>query len=282
MHLHIKSICLVMGLTAVAALPGLALADDRNPPVQGDEFYCQERGLGPNFYCVAPEPEPEPEAKPSAPAPVETTPEKDADIAGLEAFQIILDDSRKKAVWNPTPENVRSFMENQIIMAERADKFSNVFTRLGWQNPELSYNVENPVNRAALQTYRMTERASRVSHMGSISERYGIYYFYSQNCAACRVFSPILDGFRRIHDIKVVAVSMDGGPNAVFGDWRPNNGIARGLGLENTVTPAVILFDARTSETIPVSFGAISIEELEDRIYDLTGGQNNAYIGEPQ
>ena len=282
MRLHIKPICLAIGLIVASLLPGLAHAEDRNPPVQGDEFYCQERGLGPNFYCVAPEPEPEPEAKPPAPAPLETTSEKDADIAGLEAFQVILDDSRKKAVWNPSPENVRSFMENQIIMAERADKFSNVFTRLGWQNPDLSYNVENPVNRAALQTYRMTERAARVSHMGSISERYGVYYFYSQNCAACRVFSPILDGFRRIHDIKVVAVSMDGGPNAVFADWRPNNGIARGLGLENTVTPAVILFDARTSETIPVSFGAISIEELEDRIYELTGGQNKAYIGESQ
>ena len=282
MRLQIRLSFVIAGLIAHGVAPVMASAADPAPQSQGDAFYCQERGLGPNFYCEAPEPEPEPEVETPAPAPIESEAQKDPDIAGLEAFQVILDDSRKKAVWNPTPENVRFFMENQIVMAEKADTFSNVFTRLGWQNPELSYNVENPVNRAALQTYRMTERAARVSHMGTISDRYGIYYFYSQNCAACRVFSPILDGFRRIHDIKVVAVSMDGGPNAVFPDWRPNNGIARGLGLENTITPAVILFDARTSETIPVSFGAISVEELEDRIYALTGGQNNAYIGDPQ
>lgn len=248
---------------------------------KGDRLYCQERALGSNFYCTIPEPEPQPETTTPA-KPTEPTEKKDNDIEALEAFQKVLDDSRKKAVWNPTPENVRFFMENQIIMAEKADKFSTVFTHLGWQNPELSYNDENPVNRAALQTYRMTERSARVSHMGDIAERYGIYYFYSQNCAACQVFSPILNNFATLHGMKVMAVSMDGGPNAVFEDWRPNNGIARGLGLENSITPAVLLFDARTNDTIPVSFGAISLEELEDRIYALTDGQNTSYLGDLQ
>jgi len=277
-----KNVCVAVTAVLVSlSSAGVSFAKDNPTEPQSDSFYCQERGLGDYFYCKPPAVEEEVKEEPAAaPAPVDAEPPKDEDIADLERFQVILDDSRKKAVWNPTKDNVRAFMQNQIIMADKADKFSNVFTRLGWQEPELSYNVKNPVNRAGLQTFRYTERQARLTHMKGLSDRYGVYYFYAKNCAACEVFSPILQVFSRMHGVKVVAVSMDGGPNGVFRDWRPNNGIAEALGLQNSVTPAVLLFDAETSETIPVSFGVISVEELEDRIFALTGGENKTYLGD--
>lgn len=210
------------GLTLLCAHEAGA-AEPVKIELTSDDFYCQERGLGDYFYCK-PAVLSEEQSAPQSPAlrPPQTVKEqgedKDKDIADLERFQLILDDSRKKAVWNPTKDNVRAFMQNQIIMANRADRFSNVFTHLGWQEPELSYNVKNPVNRAGLQAFRVTERQARAVHMKGISERYGIYYFYAGHCAACHVFSPILDMFTKLHGIKVIAVSMDGRPHRLFTD----------------------------------------------------------------
>ena len=270
---------------AAIIMAGTAQAAD--PTQVADDFYCAKRGLGDYFYCKAPEPEPVPKDTPAPVVPKVRTlpiiePPKDPVIADLEAFQVKLDDARKRAVWNPTRDNVRDFMQLQIIMADRAEAFSGVFRRLGWQEPGLSYNVKNPVNRAGLQTFRANVRSNKINHMKSLSDRYGIYYFYARNCAACKVFSPILKMFTDMHDLRVVAVSMDGGGNAIFDDWRPDNGIAAGLGLKSSITPAVILYDSFTDETINLSFGVISVEELEDRIFELTNGENAGYLGSPQ
>ena len=271
----------MMMMTAALLSVGMASNAQANP--DNDDFYCEERGLGEYFYCKPPKKE-EVEEEPvvTAPPPEAEPPLKDPVIADLEAFQVQLDDARKIAVWNPTKENVRHFMEMQIVMADRAEEFAGVFRRLGWQEPELSYNVKDPVNRAGLQTFRANVRMAKSRHMKGLSDRYGIYYFYAKNCAACEVFSPILAMFTDIHNLKVIAVSMDGGPNTHFADWRPDNGIATGLGLKTTLTPAVVLYDSYTDETVPVSFGVVSVEELEDRIFELTDGEATGYLGGEQ
>ena len=42
------------------------------------------------------------------------------------------------------------------------------------------------------------------------------------------------------------------------------------MGLEPKVTPAVVLWDAATSRAIPIGYGVMSADELQDRIFLLT------------
>lgn len=268
-------------LASVYCLPVVAQANSEAPMSDGDRLYCAERGLGDYFYCRAPIVEDEKPAarEPIAPPP---TPVDPPEMAELKAFQKRVEEYRTVAIMTPTQDNVRRYMLIQIEAADKAEKFAGVFRRLGWQEPELSYNYKDPVNRAGLQVFRTSVRMSKMKHMKSVSERYGIFYFFAGGCAACTTFSPVLSNFATMHGFKVVAISMDGAPNYQFDDVRPNEGIAEALGMSAGITPATVLFDAATQETIILSFGMIPMDELEDRVFELTNGQADGYLGDVQ
>jgi len=242
---------------------------------EGESFYCQERGLGDYFYCQAPETV-EPDPIPRAPTPA--TPAINQDLEDLETFKKELDEKMKIAVWNPTDENMYDYMEMQVVMLNKSEAFANNFEKTVWQNPELNYQVEHPTNKLALQHYRAETRNSHQRHMKTVKDRYGFYYFYAGGCGACQIFSPLLSGFADVHDLTIMAISMDGAPNDDFEDWFPDNGISKRVGFDQAVTPALLLFDTQTGDTVPISFGVVTIDELEKRIFKLTGGTRRPYI----
>jgi conjugal transfer pilus assembly protein TraF len=103
-----------------------------------------------------------------------------------------------------------------------------------------------------------------------LSERYGIFYFFAQSCAACAIMSPILKSVADSHDLHVLPVSTDGGPSDVFPRYVVDSGQRERMGLTEKVTPAVVLFDTRTKRAIPVGYGVMPADELMDRIFTLT------------
>jgi hypothetical protein len=68
----------------------------------------------------------------------------------------------------------------------------------------------------------------------------------------------------------VRAISTDGGPSRHFPDYRVETTQRSKLGLEPKVTPALVLWDSVTKRPIPIGYGVLSADELQDRIYLLT------------
>ena len=89
----------------------------------------------------------------------------------------------------------------------------------------------------------------------NLSGRYGLIYLGHADCAACRVFGPLLRAFAERHDLDVLAVSMTGAPLEGWPEAVPDNGRAARLGLDGTPVPAVVLFDSETQRVLPVGFG---------------------------
>lgn len=248
--------------------PGISAADDTG------DFYCKERGLGSHFYCKAPEPKPEEVKKePVTVSPVapEIKEKTDPDVKALNEFRAKLVKVREKAVWNPSKDNVRDYMIMQAEAGAMARRFSRTFGELSWQEPNLSYVVNHPVDSVGASQWKSTRRMAVAEHMKSLNQRFGVYYFYSSDCPACHAFGPVLKQFSDLHGIEVMAISMDGGPNAEFPDWETNNGISVRLGMDGVLTPAVVLFDTKTRTGVPISYGMVSVQQLEDRIFILTG-----------
>jgi len=50
----------------------------------------------------------------------------------------------------------------------------------------------------------------------SLSQRYGVLYFFASSCGACDIFSPILKAVSDKYGLSVLAVSTNGGPSATF------------------------------------------------------------------
>lgn len=116
----------------------------------------------------------------------------------------------------------------------------------------------------------LARSAERDSVMATLSERYGLFYFFSATCGPCEVMSPIVKGVADRWRITVRAISTDGGPSRHFPDYKVETNQRARLGLEGKATPALVLWDSVTKRPIPIGYGVLSADELQNRIYLLT------------
>lgn len=70
--------------------------------------------------------------------------------------------------------------------------------------------------------------------------------------------------------VTVRAISTDGGPSRHFPDYKVESGQRARMGLEPGITPALVLWDSVLKRPIPIGYGVLSADELQDRIYLLT------------
>ena len=228
---------------------------------QGDVFYCRERNLGQWFYCEKPKPDPDspPQNQTNIPAAVR-----------LKAISEKLDELKARAILEPTTQNVQAYISYQREQLDRASDFADVWRRAIWQNPELDYTLQRPINALGKKTWTTQRTAQRDAALAAISQRYGVFYFYSSGCAACEVFSPIIRGVSDRFGMTVMAVSIDGGPNAAFPNYLIDTGQFQAMGMAGKQVPALVLFDTVTKQPMPIGYGVMAADDVMDRIFTLT------------
>lgn len=228
---------------------------------QGDNFYCRERNLGQWFYCEKPKPDPEAaaQAQSSIPAAVR-----------LKAISQQLEELKARAILEPTTQNVQAYISYQREQLDRASDFADVWRRAIWQNPELDYTLQRPINALGKKTWTTQRTAQRDAALAAINQRYGVFYFYSSGCAACEVFSPIIRGVSDRFGMTVMAVSIDGGPNAAFPNYLIDTGQFQAMGMAGKQVPALVLFDTVTKQPMPIGYGVMAADDVMDRIFTLT------------
>jgi conjugal transfer pilus assembly protein TraF len=261
--LRLLAICI--GSLALFAA-GKAPLQAAEPPLvptaeRQDSFYCQERKLGYWFYCARPKPE-----KPKA----EQNQQPQSASEQLDAVTATLRELKAKAILEPTPANVAAYIRFQREQLDRASLFSDVWQRAIWQDPELDYTLQRPVSTLGKRQWQDDRNAERDAAMARLSQRYGLFYFFAQGCGACEVMSPIVQGVASRWRITVRAISTDGGPSRHFPGYTVETNQRARLGLEPKITPAVVLWDALKGQAIPIGYGVMSADELQDRIYLLT------------
>lgn len=255
------------GIALAAAASTTVSASTAETPVAaptsttGDAFYCEERKLGYWFYCSKPRSETQtPSPQPPASSAVEQ----------LDAITATLRELKARAILEPNTENVTAYIRFQRAQLDQASLFSDVWQRAIWQDPDLDYTLQRPVSTLGKRQWQDARSAERDAVMASLSQRYGLFYFFAQNCGACNVMSPIVRSVTSNWRMTVRAISTDGGPSAQFPDYIVETNQRRKMGLEPKVTPAVVLWDALEGRPIPIGYGVMSADELQDRIYLLT------------
>lgn len=245
----------VLAAGTASTAPTVATQDD------DDTFYCAERRLGYWFYCTRPSPEPD--------KPKQQTEPVDAG-ARLEAITAELRELKARAILEPTPANVTAYIRYQREQLDRASLFSDVWQRSIWQDPDLDYTLQRPVSTLGKRQWQDARRSERDATMAHLAEHYGLFYFFAADCGACEVMSPIVSSVAATWNIAVRAISTDGGPSRTFPRYTVETNQRQRMGLEPKVTPAVVLWDAAANRAIPIGYGVMSADELQDRIYLLT------------
>jgi len=231
--------------------------------VTGDPFYCGERKLGTWFYCERPKPKPA-DTSASASAVSPSYRQK------LDKIGARLEELKAKAILEPTSDNIIAYVRYQREQLDRASTFADVWERAIWQHPDLDYTLQRPVSTLGKTAWLAQRKTDREAVIASLSERYGLFFFYSTSCAACEVFSPIVRSLSDKYHLSVLPVSMDGGPTPAFPRYVVNQGQYEKMGLEGGQVPALVLFDTYLKKPIPIGYGIMAEDEVLQRIFYLT------------
>lgn len=247
-----------------ATAPEVAPDGDGEPPLaQQDPFYCGERKLGTWFYCEAPR-------RTHKDAPVQASPNQEAYRARLDKIGVQLEELKAKAILEPTTENIVAYVRYQRQQLDRASVFADVWQRAIWQTPDLDYTLQRPVNTLGKTAWLEQRKNDQETVMANLSDRYGLFFFFSSSCAACDVFSPVLRSLSDKYKLSVLPVSMDGGANRAFPRFVVNKGQYAKMGLEGNQVPALVLFDTYLKKPIPIGYGVMAEDEVMQRIFYLT------------
>ncbi len=169
-------------------------------------------------------------------------------------FEKFAEGLKRKAVQNPSEENVKDYYEVQEIARKKALAFTNVAQYVWQKYPELTtakdYPIATPGNLSRVN--QIQEEKNR--KLRDNREEFALVYFYKTDCGYCQQQQPIIDWFTNSSGWQVKRINIDESP-----------GLAGKFGIE--VTPSIILIQKGNQNSFPVSSGLITAEEIEDKTY---------------
>jgi len=224
------------------------------------------------FYFYGPIKAPEPEEQPVLPKPAEQTanPAAADPIEQVKALRETLERQISQAVLDPTPQNLYAAQITHKALLSRAERFGRVWMQNVYQHPELDHSVVAPVNQLARQVYFKARHQKQKETIHQLSRDYGLFFFFSSDCAYCHEMAPIIQHFAEQHHWKVLPISVDGKPIPAFPQAQTDNGIARQWQVQ--VVPSVFAVNPKTGHRLPLAQGLTSLEDIETRVMALVGG----------
>jgi conjugal transfer pilus assembly protein TraF len=275
-------------LTTLLSAGGVVLAQDANKPTaaasdadtsaeaaQGEKNWWDQdvwnnpqRGF--NWYPPAKKPKPKTAAKePEAEAPkTAAKPKNFRDIRDLEEFQKEIKRLREVAIFDPTPNNVHTYLQAQEYAMSRSQVFADTARRVVWQNPDVDFTAKSPQANYSLTNQRARAEERRYDVLAEISKNHGLIFFFKADCPYCHDMAPVLQSMQAQYGIEVMPVSMDGRAIQEFPRAKRDNGISkfvsRGEGI--TTVPAVYLVSNDKKTVVLLGTGAMAMDEIAERI----------------
>ncbi|CAD5366853.1 IncF plasmid conjugative transfer pilus assembly protein TraF [Rubrivivax sp. A210] len=206
--------------------------------------------------------------------PVAPISDDDRDLAALDDFKQRLERALNVATQNPSEANVMRYLEMLTLARQKASVFADVAqvvaVRMPWIDGKLAGG--RPAQPNAQRAFDSIQMQDRDQLLRELAQTHGLYFFFRRNCAYCHVQAPMLRQFQEKYGFTVYAVSLDGGSLPDFPGAVRSNGLAEsvadamGVPSQHFVVPAVVLARPATREVVPVGFGAMTMDEMADRV----------------
>lgn len=258
----------LIAIPALAALlisqAAVAVSDTASSKSWWDDTPWQNPDRGFNWYP--------PDAPPKK---TEAKPKSIKDMKTMEALQKELARLKDLAIMQPTPSNVRDYLEAQTYVMDKSSVFADVARRVVWATPSVDYNNRSPTATFAQLSKKDIRRDAQQQTLAELSRDYGLMFFFRSDCPYCHQQAPVLRLLERQYGMPVLGVSMDGGTLPQFPDARRDNGISmtvsNGQGIQ--MVPALFLVHRETRQAVPIGSGALAIDDIVERIRVLTRTQ---------
>lgn len=186
----------------------------------------------------------------------------------IEAQRKEIETKLHAAIVEPTRENLMAYIITQKALMDQSQRFSESWQRVVMTTPALDETLTHPVDQSARHVYYDEQAKAFSKHMKGLSQEYGLFFFFRQNCAYCHNFATIVKRFAQKYGWSVLPISLDGGTLPEFPNARRDNGMATRLQVGHV--PALIALHSKTGKLLPLAYGMVSESEIERRIEMLT------------
>ena len=120
----------------------------------------------------------------------------------------------------------------------------------------------------ALNVRKSNELLQKNIAMQDIAQKHGLIFFFRSDCPYCHAIAKVLKQLEYQYGVEVIAASIDGGGLPEYPYFKDGRNLAESWGV--SVVPALFIADKNTADHAPVGYGAMALEEIVDRMYQLT------------
>lgn len=166
----------------------------------------------------------------------------------LEAF-------KDQSVWRPTEQHVHDTYAMIDVARRKSAAFANVQQYVVNKYPEISTERDYPSSFPGKEAVRVSRTKEVEARVAEAAGQYGLIYFWKPGCPYCEAEEKILKHFVASRRFDVQPVNIQEHPR-----------IAEQFGI--TITPSLILIKRGNSQPLPISYGVISLDELEARVFN--------------
>ena len=195
-----------------------------------------------------------------------------------ESLKQEFEEVQMKAIYNPTPENIKAYNVALRMLSNNAMKFGLLTVTQNWQDPNSGMSMSAP-NGAGLQSDLDTQR----KQIGEIVKRYAIFYFIAKDCKYCSLEANELKRLEYTYNVTVKVISLDGSSLPQYPTPTPDTGISKKLGVKEA--GEILIFDSKNNNTTVLGYGYIHFDQITQRLQTLfiTGTANwNQYLNQKQ
>lgn len=189
-------------------------------------------------------------------------------VSQLDFEKEELDRLLKIAIKAPTSNNLINFIKLRNTIIDQSYNFGLRLHQVNLMNPELDNLTTYPVNQVAKEIYKQQKTSKLKTKIEKLSQTHGLFYIFKSDCPYCHVFSATVKNFANKYNWSIIAITLDGKTITEFPDARVDNGASHKLKISSV--PALIMVEPHKNKVFPIAVGAISEEEIIERIDLLT------------
>ncbi|CUI18199.1 Type IV conjugative transfer system pilus assembly protein TraF (plasmid) [Candidatus Protochlamydia naegleriophila] len=208
--------------------------------------------------------EEKPETIPVQPLPAAVMKQSLSPSDELAQVKKEMENSLAEAVLRPTTKSVGQYMEMQKKWVDQSGLFAQTWTHVLLEKPFLDETTKSPVSQYGIQVQKMMIQEKKETVIRQLAKERGLFFFYEGKKKASAAFALVVKAFAQRYQWEVFAVSLDQTKLEGFKNNQQDNGISRGFAVE--ITPSLYVVNPKTHEVVPIAFGLITIQQIENNI----------------
>lgn len=206
------------------------------------------------------------------------SPEEEKPLPEFETVEELKAEAQRRlnvAVMDPTESNLKAYLKINTLMLEKSNRFAKRWQETLWANPAFDHTVVHPNANFAQVALKEETKSEKQNILKQLSSQAGLVILVQPGCSFCSLMAPVVSRLQEETGINALAITIKGGVPEEWPDAKPDNGIVKRLmtlsGSVPTVTPAVFLVSRDGQSAELVASGALSLEDLKDRLVQASG-----------